>query len=119
MESRVPRSKPFRSLTGADLLKRYFSDARRNATNKHYGVFLDLFSGDGGIGHYLQKLGFPVISVDISKDPRLDLLTPEFFRLSVVGSRVGVFLGFGLVPRAQLGVGPGMAGWVFLGSTLQ
>ena len=73
MESKVPRSKPFRSLTGADLLKRYFRDARRKASHKHYGVFLDLFCGDGGVGHYLHKHGFPVISIDILNDPRLDL----------------------------------------------
>lgn len=115
MESKVPRSKPFRSLTGADLLKRYFRDARRKASHKHYGVFLDLFCGDGGVGHYLHKHGFPVISIDILNDPRLDLTDSRVLQVIngwIRSGRVfGIWFGTPCTTWSRARHGPVVSSW--------
>ena len=66
-----------RSLKASVLLKRLFRKALKESNGKFHGVFLDIFSGDGGVSHCLKKRGFPVVSIDICDDSRLDVLDPS------------------------------------------
>ena len=72
----IKKNKGPRSLSGSSLLKKLFREALKNCNGKFHGVFLDIFSGDGGVSQYLKKRGFPVVSIDICDDPRFDVLDP-------------------------------------------
>lgn len=47
-----------RSLSGSALLKRLFRKALKKCTGKFHGVFLDIFSGDGGLAIILRNVVF-------------------------------------------------------------
>ena len=53
------------SLNGADLLKAHFRKVMTKFKGSCRRVFLDIFSGVGGIHTYLSKKGYPVIAVDV------------------------------------------------------
>lgn len=72
----IKKNKGPRSLSGSSLLKKLFREALKNCNGKFHGVFLDIFSGDGGVSQHLKKRGFPVVSIDICDDPRFDVLDP-------------------------------------------
>ena len=62
-----------KSIDGATLSKRIFKRVMKQFKKQFHGVFLDLFSGDGEVGKHLNRLGYPVISIDVCDDPRFDL----------------------------------------------
>lgn len=66
-----------KSLSGAQVLRRLFKQISRKFRPHFHGVFLDIFSGDGSVGRYLDQLGYPVISIDVCDDPRFDVLDPQ------------------------------------------
>ena len=76
---RSRRSGP-KSLSGAVVLKRIFRDLTRQYKGQFHGVFLDIFSGDGSVSHYLSRNGFPVIKIDICVDSRFDVLNRDIFQ---------------------------------------
>ena len=67
--------------SGRELLQHLFKQAVRNAKHRKRFVFLDLFSGDGGVGKYLRRQGYAVISIDVCNNPKFDLCDPEVQKL--------------------------------------
>ncbi len=61
------------SLSGADLLKAQFRKVMSKFNGSCRRVFLDIFSGVGGVHTYLTKKGYPVIAIDICIDSRFDV----------------------------------------------
>lgn len=72
----IPR---LQEMTGAQVLKKKFRLALKNAGSPSRKIFLDLFSGDGGISKCLRQRGHAVVDVDIANDSRLDLCDPTIF----------------------------------------
>ena len=62
-------------------MQHLFKQAVRNAKHRKRFVFLDLFSGDGGVGKYLRRQGYAVISIDVCNNPKFDLCDPEVQKL--------------------------------------
>ena len=85
-----------KTLSGADLLRRTFKDLMRIHKPSYRGIFLDLFSGKGGITHYLSKFGCPVISVDVCVDARFDLLNIDVCNVIFGWIKSGCVLGIWL-----------------------
>ena len=47
------------------MLKREFKQALASASRSKHGIFLELFSGEGGVSKQLRKLGYGVMSFEI------------------------------------------------------
>ena len=73
------KNPPQSRLTGAQVLKKKFRLALKDAESPSRKIFLDLFSGEGGISKCLRQRGHAVVDVDISDDCRLDICDPSIF----------------------------------------
>lgn len=111
----VKPSRGPKSLTGAQLLRRIFKNMSRAFRPHFYGVFLDIFSGDGSVGRYLSRLGYPVISIDICDDSRFDILNHDvaavIFGWIKSGSVLGIWLATPRTSWSRARHGPANSSW--------
>ena len=105
----IKKDKGPRSLSGSSLLKKLFREALKNCNGKFHGVFLDIFSGDGGVSANTSKsavfLLFLLIFVMI---PVLMFWILLLLLSLLVGSKVNAFWVFGWLPLVPHGVEPDM-----------
>ena len=109
------RMKGPKSLPGSIVLRRMFKKVSRDFRLTHTGVFLDIFSGEGSIAKYISKLGFPVISIDVSDDPRFDVTDPAvaavIFGWIKSGCVLGIWLATPCTSWSRARRGPANSSW--------
>ena len=75
------RAKHPKRVSGEIALKRAFRTAMKNNSEGQRRVFLDLFSGLGGIARALKNKGLGCVSIDTCVDPRFDVCGPAISNL--------------------------------------
>ena len=96
-------------------LKRHFNHALRNAKKRNKVLFLDLYSGTGGVGHRLRKRGYGCLSFDLSLGPEFNLVIPAIHSLIkswiVSGCIAGVMIATQCSSWSRARHGPTNSSW--------